>query len=529
MQEASRDVQGIKAWVSRPPSPQSSSSSSSPPSISPLSLPLLHYQTNDSREVLYTKDEEEANKWIKDIKSNLVAFDVEWRPYVYQKGQKKAVQGKVSLIQLGDDRTLYLFHVFHMKAFPKELSRILQDSRILKVGVNIQNDARKLFKDWGICCSSLVELGALCRQVVDGLINPGRSVRSMDSLARDLLGHAVEKTPLTRMGNWEVKNLSSAQISYAANDVFVTYEIGQRIKLLQQTRPFQEYTVQLATLDANGSTVLLVRGTLQEREDYGVREQDIIESRTSSKATLPTKQVIINEEPTKTVGVKGVSQPLSVIESGRLGGMESSPSSSTTRPKSRIVTVPTSSSSSQPLSSQSSKSSTSFSAPSSVYGWSGSSNKSIRTFRPNRQTVITVIPPEYQKRRSLSSKAGRPDHCSDENAHDNGGNKDNDSTNDIDDRDAALVSSDLDSMEVLEGLMKGDDGREAVSWPRGLLPMSLEGKDVVARNQAVWVEAGGRDVTQDEEDEEDDGGDDWYLNQNQAFYASLSSAKDKGH
>lgn len=46
---------------------QSTSYTSSTPDPKPK-LPFLHYQTNDAREVLYTRDEDEANKWLSDIK-----------------------------------------------------------------------------------------------------------------------------------------------------------------------------------------------------------------------------------------------------------------------------------------------------------------------------------------------------------------------------------------------------------------------------------------------------------------------------
>lgn len=60
-------------------------------------------------------------------------MDAEWKPFA---GYKK--QGRMAMIQLGDDKTVYLFHIIHMRTFPKELSRILEDSTILKVGINIR-------------------------------------------------------------------------------------------------------------------------------------------------------------------------------------------------------------------------------------------------------------------------------------------------------------------------------------------------------------------------------------------------------
>lgn len=61
------------------------------------------------------------------------AMDAEWKPFG---GYKK--QGKMAMVQLGNDSTVFLFHIIHMRSFPKELARILEDSRILKVGINIR-------------------------------------------------------------------------------------------------------------------------------------------------------------------------------------------------------------------------------------------------------------------------------------------------------------------------------------------------------------------------------------------------------
>ena len=61
------------------------------------------------------------------------ALDAEWKPFV---GYGK--QGRIALIQLGNDKTVYLFHVIHMKRFPDQLAHILEDEKILKVGINIR-------------------------------------------------------------------------------------------------------------------------------------------------------------------------------------------------------------------------------------------------------------------------------------------------------------------------------------------------------------------------------------------------------
>ncbi|KFH62327.1 hypothetical protein MVEG_11538 [Podila verticillata NRRL 6337] len=451
-----------RATVSNGTSPEGFPSSTSL-SPDPPKLPFLHYQTNDSREVLYTRDEDEANKWLSDIKSNLLAFDAEWKPYkIYGPGLYE--QGRMSLIQLGDEKTLYLFHICHMKAFPAELSRILRDKRVLKVGINIRADGTKLFKDWGVACASLVELGSLYIQVIDDL-NNSRRVRSMDSLARELLGHAVEKTNLTRMGNWERKELTSQQISYAANDVYVTYEVAERIKSLQRAGSPKGYTVPMATIHAKGATLLNVRGTLQHVQDHGVRPRDVIDTPGPTKGSEALSKKV--SSTTKTASAKKLPSMSSAWNKKPKAYVKSSPrpSSSTSGPP-KIVAIK----------------SIQGSYPGSIY----KNVTEIRTIHGHKST-ITIIPPKFQKR-LLSTK----------------------------------VPSNHEDPKIPEKLRAVGE----IYLPKELLPESMEEKDVLERNQAVWLEAGGRDLEEDDEEVAKEASDDWYLLQNQSLYASLASSSE---
>ncbi|KAG0019809.1 hypothetical protein BGZ81_009599 [Podila clonocystis] len=444
-------------------------------------LPFLHYQTKDAREVLYTRDEDEANKWLSDIKTNLLAFDAEWKPYNIV-GPGMYEQGKMSLIQLGDDRTVYLFHIFHMEAFPAELSRILRDKRVIKVGINIRADGTKLFKDWGVACASMVELGSLCTQVLDDL-NNSRQIRSMDSLVRELLGHAVEKTSLTRMGNWERKELTSRQISYAANDAYVTYEVAERIKSLQKTGPARkQYTIPMATIHPKGgATVLNIRGTLQHVQDHGIRAQDIIDEPLGSggvrakgseasvkKATSTTTTPTAKKSPSVSAWGKkaqvSIKQAKALIKKPVASPPLASPPSPPSSGPPKLVAIKA----------------IQGSYPDYVY----KNLTEVRTIRLGRKSTVTIIPPQFQKR--LFSRS----------------------------RHNASKKSEHSATRAV-----GD-----VYLPKELLPEPMEGKDVLERNQAVWLEAGGRDLEEDEVAQE--ASDDWYLMQNQSLYASLSSTSE---
>ena len=64
-------------------------------------------------------------------------FDIRYRP----------ASRKTALIQLCDEDTVFLFHIYHMNgSFPPALKSILEDADVKKVGVNIGNDKRKLEK-----------------------------------------------------------------------------------------------------------------------------------------------------------------------------------------------------------------------------------------------------------------------------------------------------------------------------------------------------------------------------------------------
>ncbi|KAF9987721.1 hypothetical protein BGZ75_000192 [Mortierella antarctica] len=361
--------------------------------------------------MLYTKCDEEADRWLNSSSTTMWALDAEWRPYVYP-----GKQGRMALIQLGDDKTVYLFHVFHMKRFPEALARILRDKRILKVGINIRNDGTKMLKDWGVGCASLIELGALYVQVADDLSSQ-RRVRSMASLANQLLGHSVEKTTLTRMGNWENKNLSGEQLAYAANDAFATYEIHDN--------------KECECSDHSGHPGVIDRcnnGEYDNNKEMGtINKQSWFQSD--------------RHNPVFTINIEAVA-----------------------------VAV----------------------AYNCIKKSSGQGNRRpnmIQTIHRGRQSVVTIIPPKFQKRLfSLS----RPSFKQSEPHNHESRTQRKKRTGDV------FIASQL-------------------------LPESLENKDILERNQAVWLEAGGRDLS-GEITEEDAGGSDYYLQQNQALFESLGQS-----
>lgn len=90
-----------------------------------------------------------------------MGFDIEWK-VVYVRGAR---QRRTALVQLCNETHIgckilglwtlagclvlndaLVFHVHHMRELPESLRRVLEDSSIVKLGVNIRGDARKLHR-----------------------------------------------------------------------------------------------------------------------------------------------------------------------------------------------------------------------------------------------------------------------------------------------------------------------------------------------------------------------------------------------
>ncbi|KAF8974977.1 hypothetical protein BGZ46_009537 [Entomortierella lignicola] len=478
----------VKEFKSRSSTTQQLSALRFPPPTSALSdppdsLPFLDFRTNDSREVYYTKCDKEADLWLESLESQetrMWALDAEWKPYDFI----LRAQGRIALIQLGNDKTVYLFHVIHMNRFPSVLARILEDKHVLKVGVNIRNDGTKIKRDWGVGCASLVELGVISLQVQDNL-EKQRKVRSMDKLSRELLGHAVEKVAITRMGDWQRKHLSPSQLAYAANDVFITYEVADRLKQLQRVRPGRDYSVELITILDDGAEIKTVRGSLQEREDDIVKVNDTLEKTrrvgrppaikivdTSRRSTIakaePSHKLTKGKtvRPNRVLAKKWIFRPTSTITTF---GPKVTPRTAATR----VITKP------QALLGE---------EPQFPY-WINPETESASQL--GGKSVVTVIRMRQQKRTFVTSRSLLK---------------------------GIFMTAENDSDDKLED---NSDKGSGVYVPSSILPESLEGKSILERNQAVWLEAGGQDFSEEIDGQRVDSDEDWHLRRNQALFQSL--------
>ncbi|KAJ7919090.1 ribonuclease H-like domain-containing protein [Mycena leptocephala] len=109
---------------------------------------------------LYITDANEADVELCKFKGPC-GIDIEWKP-TFLKGQP---ENPVALLQLANIDTILLLHLCHMRHFPKQLRTLLEDPDIVKAGVGIQGDAKKLYKDCSVNIRNCVDLSLLAKSV----------------------------------------------------------------------------------------------------------------------------------------------------------------------------------------------------------------------------------------------------------------------------------------------------------------------------------------------------------------------------
>jgi len=150
--------------------------------------------------------------------NDVLGFDTETRP-AFKKGQSFSP----SLLQLATVDKVFLFQLSPL-GLPAPVLELLTDPAIIKAGVSLAYDLRELKKISSFADKGFVDLGHEAKQL--GIRNHG-----LRGLCAVLLGFRISKSSQT--SNWSKKNLTSAQIRYAATDAWVGRELYFRLQTLK--------------------------------------------------------------------------------------------------------------------------------------------------------------------------------------------------------------------------------------------------------------------------------------------------------
>ena len=147
----------------------------------------------------------------------ILGFDTETRPSF-----TAGVTNKVALLQLYGGGKCFLIRLNRVQ-MTKQLTEILHNPNIIKVGAAVKNDIVGLSKLRHFTAGGFVDL----QDIVE---NYGIKDKSLRKISGIVLGKKVSKAQ--RVSNWEAKTLTLQQQVYAATDAWVCVEIYNHLQIL---------------------------------------------------------------------------------------------------------------------------------------------------------------------------------------------------------------------------------------------------------------------------------------------------------
>ena len=177
-------------------------------------LPIRRYE-GDVRLVASAED---LGRAMADIRAErALGFDTETRP-AFRKGEHHLP----CLVQAATARAVYLFPLQRMD-FSAAVTEFLAAPEIVKIGISLAHDLRELKLVFPLQEASMLDAGMAVQRY-------GYEQTGLRNLAALFLGFRIPKG--NRTSNWAARQLSPAQLTYAATDAWVCRELFLRFEEL---------------------------------------------------------------------------------------------------------------------------------------------------------------------------------------------------------------------------------------------------------------------------------------------------------
>lgn len=152
------------------------------------------------------------------LKEPFIGIDTETKPSF-----KKGVSHKTCLIQVATAKMVYIFRL-HYCGFVPELRDLLENPKVLKVGIAFIQDLKELKADYGTFSpKAVLDLNIKAKEF---------HIENIGAKNLAALFLAIRISKKQRTSNWEAVELNEAQITYAATDAWVCWAVYQEwIKL----------------------------------------------------------------------------------------------------------------------------------------------------------------------------------------------------------------------------------------------------------------------------------------------------------
>ena len=145
----------------------------------------------------------------------ILGFDTETRPSF-----KKGVVYPTALIQISALDQAWIIRVSRM-GYPPELLELLTREDILKVGLGLNDDLRRLRADFQFEPGGFLDL----QQYVAAFRIEEKGLKKLSGI---VLGRRISKAQ--QVSNWDADLLTEAQLRYAATDAWICLKIYKRLR-----------------------------------------------------------------------------------------------------------------------------------------------------------------------------------------------------------------------------------------------------------------------------------------------------------
>ncbi len=158
---------------------------------------------------------DEAYEYLR--KQEILGFDTETRPN-FVKGVTN--NNKVSVLQLSTKEKAFVIQLKQLNNYEK-IKQLLEDKNIIKIGVAVTGDIRELHELIDFNHESFIDLQTYTMAFKI-------EANSLKKLTAIILEGKISKRQ--QLSNWENKELTKPQISYAATDAWLCYMIYKTLK-----------------------------------------------------------------------------------------------------------------------------------------------------------------------------------------------------------------------------------------------------------------------------------------------------------
>jgi len=145
----------------------------------------------------------------------LLGFDTETKPS-FKKGQVNPT----SLIQLATPGQTWIIRVSRI-GYPERLLKLLSSEEVLKVGLGLNDDLRRLRSDYNFEPGGFLDL----QQYVEAFHIDEKGLKKLTAI---VLGRRISKSQ--QVSNWDADVLTEAQLRYAATDAWICLRIYHALR-----------------------------------------------------------------------------------------------------------------------------------------------------------------------------------------------------------------------------------------------------------------------------------------------------------